>query len=257
MTPAREKAKTIIDSVPNREIWSTGKDADLFRKLTNTSHATMQADWDAGGIMTACNGWTGYYSYMLGRPGLGVFDLASASGDAWVPSNGQAKPKYGDVFRSKSWHVGVVMECFDTEWDLIEAGQGGKGRGYDILKRSRKPYDPNKIMGWVDIDMYLDPAELARAAIRKALKGTWNVEINGAKQFYIIAPTGYEVSYLDKGRKVLGSWAQEGGNIVMKWPLAGRTEYWPMPVPPLYQKKEGTWRDSLGGNGALTFRHAW
>ena len=60
-----------IETIPHRDIRPNGADAGLFKDLNGIAHATMQADWDKGGIMTACNGWTGHYSTKLGRPELG------------------------------------------------------------------------------------------------------------------------------------------------------------------------------------------
>jgi hypothetical protein len=254
MSAARDKAKSILDQIPNRDINSSGPDADLFTRLTNTPHKTMKENWDNGGIMTACNGFTGWYSATLGRPGLGVFDLPSVGGAAFIRSDGTALPKFGDVFRMKKYHVGVCLDCDGKEWTVIEAGQGGKRTGYDILRRSKRRFDPNEVLGWVDIDIWLDPEEQKKEALRKALKGAWNVEINGSKRTYTF--TAKDVSYIHKGKKVTGSWESDGQNVVLKW-SDGLTEFWPLPVPPLYKPAQGTWRDASGQTGASTYRHAW
>lgn len=253
MSAARDKAKGILDQIPNRDITSNG-DKDLFTRLTNTSHATMKANWDTGGIMTACNGFTGWYSATLGRAGLGVFDLQGVGGAAFVLSDGVALPKPGDVFRMKKLHVGVCLDCTGSEWTVIEAGQGGKSTGFDILRRSKRQFKASDVLGWIDIDIWLDPEEQKKAALRKSLKGAWNVEINGSKRAYTF--TAKDVSYIEKGKKVVGTWEADDQNVILKWPN-GVTEYWPLPVPPLYKPAEGTWRDQSGNSGATKYRHAW
>ena len=257
MTPAREKAKQLIDRIPNRDINSLGPDQKLFEEMTGTLHSVMKANWtEKNGIMTACNGWTGTYSTKIGRGGLGVFDLASVAGGAWVPCDGVAQPQFGDVFRCKKLHVGVVLECYGNEALVIEAGQGGKSTGYDILRRSRKPWGVGEIMGWVNIDIWLDPAELEKEKLRKSLKGTWTVEVNGQKRAYTFPSAGSDVSYLDKGRKVTGKWSTEGPNVAIKW-SNGESEIWPMPIPPLYKVAQGTFKDPFNRTAPITYRHAW
>lgn len=254
MSTARDKAKAILDQIPNRDINSLGPDAALFMRFTNTAHKTMADNWATGGIMTACNGFTGWFSATVGRAGLGVFDLPSVGGSAFVKSDGVALPKIGDVFRMKKYHVGVCLDCNGSEWWVIEAGQGGSKTGYDILRRSKRPFVASEIMGWVDIDIWLDPEEQKKEALRKALKGTWNVEINGSKRAY--AFTGKDVTYLDKGKKVQGTWEANGQSVILKW-ATGLIESWPMPIPPLYKLAEGTWRDAFGNSGVSKYRHAW
>lgn len=254
MSAARDKAKGILDQIPNRDIISSGSDASLFTRLTNTSHATMKANWDGGGIMTACNGFTGWYSATLGRPGLGVFDLKAVGGAAFIACDGSVFPQFGDVFRMKKLHVGVCLDCTGSEWTVIEAGQGGKSTGFDIIRRSKRRFDPNEVLGWINIDIWLDPEEQKKEALRKSLKGAWNVEINGAKRAYTFA--GNEMSYLEKGKKVSGTWESDGDNVVLKW-SNGLTEFWPLPIPPLYKLAQGTWRDLTGQTGTSSYRHAW
>jgi len=257
MTPAREKAKQIIDSIPNRDIRSSGPDAKIFLDMTGTAHKVMQDNWNNGGIMTAYNGWTGTFSTKLGRGGLGVFDLASVAGGAWVACDGSVKPQFGDVFRCKKLHVGVVLEYYDNHEALvIEAGQGGKSSGFDILRRSRKPFGPNEIMGWVNIDVWLDPAELEKEKLRKSLKGTWTVEVNGQKRAYVFPASGNEVSFVDKGRKVTGKWTTEGPNVAIKW-TNGDSETWPMPIPPLYKAAQGIFKDAFKRVAQITYKQAW
>lgn len=237
MSSPRDKARGIIEQIPNRDITSTG-DSDMFTRLTNTPHATMKADWDKGGIMTACNGWTGYYSATLGRAGLGVFDLPGVGGGAFVTADGSVRPQYGDVFRMKKLHVGVSLECSENgDWWVLEAGQGGKSTGFDILRRSKKKFVNAEVMGWIDIDIWLDPSEIQKAAVRKSLKGTWTTEVDKAKRFYVF--TAKDVSYVEKGKKVVGTWDADDTKVTLKWP-DGSTEQWPIPLPPLYKPTEGT-----------------
>lgn len=255
MSAARDKAKGILEQIPNRDIISIAPDHDLFIRYTNTSHESMKANWDKGGIMTACNGWTGTYSTMLGRPGLGVFDLQKASGSAWVQADGSVMPQYGDVFRMKKLHVGVCLECTPTQWTVIEAGQGGKSTGYDILRRSKKSFVAAEVLGWVDIDIYLDPDVMAKDAIRTKLKGTWSVKIDTATRAYTFAGPN-EVSYIEKGKKVIGTWSSDDTNVTIKW-SNGIAEQWPLPLPGLYTPSEGTWSDGSGKSGVTNYRKAY
>src|SRR6185312_9978865 len=64
MADMRAIAKGVLAAVPERDgqIISTQPE---FERLTGTSHATMKKNWDGGGIMTACNGFVGWYGRTL------------------------------------------------------------------------------------------------------------------------------------------------------------------------------------------------
>src|SRR5271155_1590698 len=104
MSEIRDKAKDILAVIPEapRDIRSSGATKDLFTSLTGTSQETMQHNWDGGGIMTACNGFVGWYGRKLGADKyLGRFDLETylptiGKGYSWVKSTEKTRPKYGD-----------------------------------------------------------------------------------------------------------------------------------------------------------------
>jgi hypothetical protein len=226
MVDIRQAARGWLAQVPDRPaiIKST---EPKFEQLTGTSHATMKKNWDGGGIMTACNGFTGKYGVALrGLAGpackaptayLGRFDLATylptiGMGHAWVKSSPTNWPYYGDICRHKAFHVGVSLDFIGEQWEHADAGQGGKGVGYDILKRtlSKDNYDWTKLEGWIDIEVYYGTAPQT-GKVPDWLQGWWNIEWEGDSSYYyyygtdrrvfwtknkpfdmISRPTGYE-----------------------------------------------------------------
>ncbi|MCS7025095.1 MAG: hypothetical protein NZV14_09860 [Bryobacteraceae bacterium] len=255
MSAARELARKILEAIPNRDIGSK-TDGELFTRYTNTPHSVLQANWDKGGIMTACNGFTGWYSATLGRPGLGVFDLKGVAGRAFIESGKEALPQYGDVFRSKTLHVGVCLECDGKTWKVIHAGQGGKSVGQDILGRRQGPFQPENLLGWVDIELWLDPGEMRKSQVQKALRGAWQVEIQETKRWYKFDSSQVISTNLKGGQPRKGHWEVDENEVTIHWE-GGVTEKWPLPVPGLYKTGEGTWHDRLGNSGVTKYRHAW
>jgi hypothetical protein len=76
--------------------------------------------------------------------------------ESWIASTPDNRPQYGDILRHTAFHVDVALG-FDGDILLRAAGgQGGKGVGHDIIKRVRgaASYDPRRLMGWIDIDIY-------------------------------------------------------------------------------------------------------
>ncbi len=214
LTAIRQKAATLLARVPplGQEIRSllNNKDNKLFTELTNTSHTRMKQDWDGypdangvptkkKGIMTGCNGFTGWYTTMLGQPvsrPLGVFELEKILKQykmekAWVPSTEGARPKYGDVVRWTKYHV-CVSEGFDGDiWNHCDAGQGGSKTGYDILKRVQETqdFDHTKLLGWLDIDIaFGDGASAATEQSPDWLLTWWQVKFRGSRFYYEFRP---------------------------------------------------------------------
>jgi len=97
-------------------------------------------------------------------------------------------PRTGDFFqigtldKPGNWyydHVGVIIDCVDDPknptWTTVEAGQGGPGRGFDLVKRKGprllNPVDPDhpkskkELMGWLDIDEYFGGGGIQPAAL--------------------------------------------------------------------------------------------
>jgi hypothetical protein len=159
----------------------------------------MKDNWDGGGIMTACNGFVGWYAATLGsKVYLGGFDLegiVKKAGKAfsYVKSTQDNRPKYGDICRHTAFHVGVSLDFTGDKWNHVDAGQGGKKAGHDILKRTygTTSYDFTKLQGWIDIDLYFGPTP-AIGPVPGWLLGWWKVVWRGQDFYY----------YFDSGRQV-------------------------------------------------------
>ena len=213
MADMRAIAKSVLAAVPERDgqIISTQPE---FERLTGTSHATMKKNWDGGGIMTACNGFVGWYGRTLrgmvpdtAAPTayLGRFDLATylptiGMGHAWVKSTATNWPKYGDICRHTAFHVGVSLDFVGERWEHADAGQGGKKVGYDILKRtlSKDAYDYTKLQGWIDIDIYYNTAPQT-GKVPDWLQGWWNINWRGDNYYYLQHQSKSEVDRAEAG----------------------------------------------------------
>lgn len=206
----RDKAREILNEVPplGQQINSVGPTAAKFTRLTGgVTHATLKANWDSGGIMTTCNAFTGWYAGQLGSKSyLGRFDLDTylpkiGKSDAWIKSTADNRPKFGDICRHASFHVGVSLDFDGDVWNRCDSGQGGKGVGYDVIKRIRGtgPYDPKKLVGWVDIEIYFgegsSPSQTTNP-VPEWLPGWWYVSWRNQPYYY----------YFDRSNKV--KWTQ-------------------------------------------------
>ncbi len=194
MGQARDRARKIIEAIPTEPITSKWHGA-LFQKYTGTSHATLEANWKAGGIMTCCNGFAGWYGREMGaKPYLGRFDLEKflptiGKGHTWIKSTADKRPKYGDILIHAKLHEDVALDFDGDILNRIAAGQGGKSAGTDILKRVRgtEPYSHTKLLGWIDIDFFFDEA-VAPAEVEQPvpywLPGWWVVTWRGQPFYY-------------------------------------------------------------------------
>jgi len=201
MSAIRDTARRILDAAlpPNTTITSNGATAGKYTELTGIAHKTLADNWAKGGIMTGCNGFTGWYGARLGsKTYLGVFDLEgivkkAGRPDSWVKSTKDNRPQYGDILRHASFHVDV---CLGFDGDLLlraAAGQGGKNAGGDIIKRLRgtAAYDPSKLVGWIDLDLYFGGAASPSASDAELawLHGWWTVS-DGETYYYYFFPSG-------------------------------------------------------------------
>jgi hypothetical protein len=203
-TDIREHAKEILNAVPplGQQINSDGPTAALFTKLTGgVTHDQLVKNWQAGGIMTTCNEFVGWYARALGSTEyLGRFDIETfltkiGKGHAWVLAGTGARPKYGDIFRPKSLHMGISLDFDGDTWNTAESGQGGPIAGRDIMKRKQTTFDASKLQGWVDLELYFDyPAQIA--PVPEWLVGWWKVTWRGQAYYY----------YFDRNRQV--KWTQ-------------------------------------------------
>ena len=266
----RERAKEILKEVPEppKQIESD-RDRALFARLTGTSHDTMWKNWLGGGIMTACNGFVGWYGAQLGSGKyLGRFDLETylptiGKGHAWVKSTQDAQPKFGDICRHTAFHVGVALDFDGDIWSHADAGQGGPIRdkdkkligGRDVLKRTRgtKPYDFTKLQGWIDLELYFDSTTVALGPSPEWLVGWWDVTWRRQSYYY----------YFDRNSKV--KWTQimprstsqpplaasDTGNveveipnsISIRWNASGSVEKFSRVFATTDEQMRGTWNE--------------
>ncbi|MFO1304563.1 MAG: hypothetical protein U1F54_12575 [Burkholderiales bacterium] len=232
MTAIRDKAEQVLDAIPSHDMRSNK--GTEYEHYTGLSHATMQANWDTGGIMTGCNAFVGWYSRAIGSPQyLGRFDLATylpsiGKGDAWIRSSGGRRPQRGDILRHKSFHVDV---CDGWDGDIllrIAAGQGGPKMGCDILKhvRGKAAFDPGNLEGWVDLDIFFGQGSRPdEDASLRWLTGWWSVW-DGNQYYYYFEPSG-DVSYVKSKPRSMGAppklplnqgdFTIDGDSVVIEW----------------------------------------
>jgi hypothetical protein len=179
----RERAREILSIVPvGQDIASIGATASLFTRVTDLTQATLKQNWDAGVKLTSCNGFTGWFGRELGSDlYLGRFDLESYlpkhdKGHSWVKSTSDVRPKFGDICRLSKFHVNVSLDFEGDIWTHVDGGQGGPTTGYDIVRRIRDKtvYDPGKLLGWVDIELYFGAA-VQTVPLPLWLPGWWKV----------------------------------------------------------------------------------
>lgn len=270
----RDRARDILSVVPpiGQQINSVGSTAQLFTQLTGTSQATLEQNWAGGGKMTTCNGFTGWFGNQLGsKLYLGRFDLDTylpkqGKGDAWIKSTPDNRPKYGDICRFAKFHVGVSLDFEGDIWTHADSGQGGRTAGFDIIKRIRdkEPYSYQKLLGWVDIEIYFGESSGTGAAtgttatpdqpanpVPDWLHGWWDVRWRGQSFYYYfdrsrevgwtqIAPLDRSrpaMFYNDKGKLAIG--VPNALSIV--WNKTGSVEKFENPLNT--PKMAGTWND--------------
>jgi len=265
MAGIRDKAEEVLRVVPTAgQITSNGKTADTFTKLTGTSQETMKKNWDAGGIMTACNGFVGWYARMLrskvdgtmappdylGRFDLETFLPSIGMGHAWIKSTADGRPKYGDICRHTAFHVGVSLDFDGDYWNHVDAGQGGPKVGCDILKRTRSatPYDPTKLQGWIDIELYYGTSPQS-GRIPDWLIGWWEVTWRGQSYYYFfnldrtalytqIRPKDTIVRPIATDDK--GTFAVQESTVTIRWSKTGTMEVFEKAGTD--NRMQGTWR---------------
>lgn len=213
MVDIRSKARTALSKIGEHEVIASNGADGKFSRLTNVSQKMLEDNWfgPSHGNMTACNGFTGWYGNQLGKEasGIGVFELeswakAKKKGYAWIPAGEGRRPKYGDVCRHVAFHVDVAIGFEGDRLRRAAAGQGGKGVGYDILKKvlSERPFY-DQLQGWIDIDLLFNGPQ------PEWLLGWWRVESEGQTYYYCF----------DEDRRV--TWTQHRpGNVRGPMPAA-------------------------------------
>ncbi len=208
MPTKREDAKALLDrELPvGREIHSLN-DPTRFFQLTNTQHSTLVANWKTGGIMTACNGFAGWYAARMGITNIQNFfrleeSLAAVNqSDAWIPADGKSLPQYGDILHHRQSGTGLHVDVcigFASGQRLMRAAAG-----QTLLKNPRKPeqetdvikrvtgtaaYNFQNLIGWLDLEAYFSKS-WAPVAHNWAM-GWWDVN-DGTQYYYHFAYDGH------------------------------------------------------------------
>lgn len=209
MANVRDGARIIIDEAVPDGVVIRSNDPPIinnrFEQLTNTPHATMLANWLGGGIMTACNGFVGWYADKLGINGItNWFNLRDSLSaikrqDAWVKSTPYTRPKYGDILKHTITHVDVSLDFSELILNRVAAGQGDgtiysihprpRSRAevaleYDVLRRveGTKAYSPYRLEGWLDIEVFLGDSYFI--PVPEWLVGWWETYWRGEVYYY-------------------------------------------------------------------------
>lgn len=163
----------------------------VFKKYTGTSQVTLLRNWAKGGILTTCNSFAGNAGREMGaKEFLGQFELkafleSKGKGYAYVEASSGRKPNYGDIFRSEAFHMGVSLGFDDSgNWLTAEGGQGGPGRGCDVVKRKSAKFNRFALKGWCDMRCYLSQTP----PMPDWMVGTWAI-------FYENETHNYEINY--------------------------------------------------------------
>lgn len=211
MENIRDLARKVLDdNLPPNAVYTSNQNPPFyqneFSRLTNTNHLVLMANWEGGGRMTACNGFVNWYAQQIGIKDItNWFNLKQALGyiyktDAWVEPAAGLKPKYGDILRHKKYHVDVAL---DFEGPYLVRAAAGQGDGtehsmhrrppftqeallseYDVLRRVRgdNPYDPAKLEGWLDIELYFSSPQFV--PVPEWLVGWWKIYWRGQDYYY-------------------------------------------------------------------------
>jgi hypothetical protein len=228
MTNIRDKAQKILDdAVPEGKIFRSNENppsyVNAFSRLTGTSHLTLMANWQAGGYMTACNGFVNWYARTLGIKDISNWFklkqslVAINKGYAWVASTANGpRPKYGDILQHKGTHVDVAI---GFKGNILRRAAAGQCDGlrycthprppkspmpsqaeilqeYDVLMRvsGQAPYDWQKLEGWLDIDLYFGSTPQPGGQVPQWLIGWWNVTWRNQTYYYYF-DNNYEVKW--------------------------------------------------------------
>jgi hypothetical protein len=184
-TPIREKAYAYLTRVQNNlPLQSQGlgeAKAALYAEFTGNNQEFFNRHWaGAGDGTTGCNGFTGTYAKYLGGGYVGGFSMDTEAPKAWVASDGENTPGYGDIcLKANRGHVFVIL---DTDpLTTIQAGFDGSGHkewigdyqpGFDVIGVGRSgTFDPAAVLGWLDIDRLVP----FKATVPYWVLGWWQV----------------------------------------------------------------------------------
>ena len=185
----KSPTKAQVDAAVAAKTVATNGD---FSKLTGMSHLDLLRNWEGGGIMTSCNGFViqcctemGYHAATKGLA-VGQFEIAkilynNGLGHCWVPAGSGDRPRYGDVFKPRHTHMGLSLHFAGDTWHTAEGGQGGRGNGYDSVKKKTTPWDPSSLEGWVNMAALLAAGKIVSPSW---LGGWWKVTENGGTPYF-------------------------------------------------------------------------
>jgi hypothetical protein len=159
----------------------------LFLRYTKMTHLELLQNWSNGGIETSCNAFVQHCGYAMGaKDKLGQFELEkvlhkSGNGRAWVPADSGKRPDYGDIFcKHDQLHMGISLGFDGDNWLTVEAGQGGRKMGCDVIRRKSQPFKPAELLGWCDMSVYFNP----RGPVPDWLIGMWTIYYGQATYNY-------------------------------------------------------------------------
>jgi hypothetical protein len=192
----RAQAQIYMSQVPMiGEIRSNGDTLAKtpFKTLTARTQAELLEQWKTNRT-TTCNEFVGQYTIKLLGLFLGQFRLETClkklgKSHAYVKSEPGARPKYGDIFKHKSFHMGVFLDLDGDVISTAESGQGGPKVGYDIIKRKRVAFNTADYEGWCDIAAYATPKPRPNIAeflgpVPEWLGGWWQVWWHGQAYYF-------------------------------------------------------------------------
>lgn len=173
----------------------------VFQALTGMTHEQLLNHWGTHdiGSLTSCNAFAGRVCGNFGCGYLGGFNLeslcaANGRSECWVPASSGEKPRYGDLFESRSGnvgfenlHIGFSLQ-FDSSsaWWTLEGGQGGPVLGFDRVARLKKTYSTAHMLGWVDMRKMAG----FEKALPSWLLGTWLIFIGDKRHVYQVDRLG-------------------------------------------------------------------
>jgi hypothetical protein len=216
MSKRSEAMQLLNKNVPAGVEIQSERDKKRFEELTYTSHKTLTDNWSNGGIMTACNGFVGWYAVQMGivtgkkdDPKIASwFRLeesmrAIGKGHAWVSADGRSEPQEGDILHhykdGTGLHVDVCMG-FDKAHKLMRAAAGqGKPPKYDVLKQvtGTAPYNYRNLLGWLDLEQFFwQPPYPGSEPMGHWVFGWWKV-YDGNQYYYYFYRDG-RVQYTEK-----------------------------------------------------------
>ena len=254
----RDKGRAYLVQVPPAplEVLSIGATAPLFFKLTGMTQAMLQANWDAGGIMTSCNSFVSYFGSFLvprnlsARSGWTRFAHSETkrtrgSRPRWCAS--EARRHLRD--REPASPGGTSTDFDGQNWNTAEAGQGGKKTGHDIIKRKAslqpgtgplmhltmdkngKPFlEPVK--GWVDIEFYFN-GPVTQLPTPLWLLGWWAVPWRAQIFYYFFEPDQVAWTFQKPMSDFVTPWKFDDTGVVafdstqtltIKWKATGSVE---------------------------------